>query len=101
MAVSVMTVTELQLGVLVAADPLVQTQRMATLQGLLGECEALPIDEAVAGIFAALVAQGRAANRKPKVIDALIAATAMAHRIPLYTQDNGFGSFEGLEVVLV
>jgi predicted nucleic acid-binding protein len=96
----VVTVAELRVGVLVASDPSVRAQRMRTLS----EVEALaplPVDDDVAREFAEIVAEARRQRRRPKILDALIAATARALDVPVYTQDADFDSIPGVEVVRV
>lgn len=99
-AVSVMTLAELRVGVLVADEGAIRAQRLRTLTRL----EALAtigVEDEVAREFAEIVAEQRALERKPRIIDTLIAATARAHRVPLYTQDAGFERIDRLEVVRV
>jgi hypothetical protein len=40
-------------------------------------------------------------GRKLATADALIAATAAAHRLPLITRDHDFADIDGLDVVIV
>jgi predicted nucleic acid-binding protein len=94
--VSVVTVAELRIGVLVAANPSVRAQRMRTLTAIEG-LDALPVDDAVAREFAEIVAEAR----RPKVLDSLIAATARALDVPVYTQDADFDEMPGVRVVRV
>lgn len=96
-----MTLAELHVGVLVADEPSVRAQRLRTLAEVEHTFEPLPVDGAVARSFAAIVATARRGRRRPKVVDALIAATAAAHDMPVYTQDEGFADIPGIEVVLV
>lgn len=94
------TVAELRIGVLVAAEPSVRAQRMRTLT----EVEALtslPVDDDVAREFAEIVAEARAQRQRPKILDSLIAATARALDVPVYTQDADFDEIPGVRVVKV
>jgi predicted nucleic acid-binding protein len=88
-AVSVMTIGELQLGVLNAAEDDVRARRADTL-ALARAADPIPISEAVMVSWARLVADCRAAgvHRAIKLIDALIAATAVEHGLPVVTQDG-------------
>jgi predicted nucleic acid-binding protein len=61
---------------------------------------ALPIDDAVASAFAELVATARRSGRRARVQDTWIAATARAHNVPVYAQDNDFDALD-VDVVLV
>jgi predicted nucleic acid-binding protein len=98
--VSVVTVAELRIGVLVATDPSVRAVRMRTLSEVEA-LAALPVDDAVARAFAEIVATAREQGRRPKALDALIAATARAHGVSVYTRDDDFDTMPGVEVVHV
>ncbi len=91
-AVSVVTIGELQLGVLVAQEASVRARRADTL-ALARAADPIPISEAVMGAWARLVTDCRHADihRTVKLTDALIAATAIEHGLPLVTQDDDFG----------
>lgn len=90
-AVSVVTIGELQLGVLGAGDDATRARRGETL-ALARAADPIPISEAVMGSWARLVADCRAAgvHRTVKLTDTLIAATALEHGLPLVTQDGHF-----------
>jgi len=100
-AISVVTLAELELGVHLAMTDSVRARRLATLQALQAAYAALPIDGVVASSFAELVATARRSGRRPKVQDTWIAATARAHSVPVYTQDDDFDGLSGVEVVRV
>jgi predicted nucleic acid-binding protein len=100
-AISVMTTAELHLGVLMADDPDVRAQRLRTLSSVQALFEPLPITPAVAQTFAELVAEARRQGRRPKIMDTWIAATAVAHNLPLYTQDDDFLAIPRVQVVRV
>jgi predicted nucleic acid-binding protein len=89
-AISVVTIAELHLGVLMADDPDVRAQRLRTLSAVETAFEPLPIDVDVARVFAEVVAGARRQGRRPKIMDTWIAATAIAHDLPVYTQDDDF-----------
>lgn len=95
--ISVVTVAELRIGVLVAADPAVRAQRMRTLSEV-ERLNAIPIDDDVAREFAEIVAETRRQRRRPKILDSLIAATARSLDVPVYTQDADFDDMPGLRV---
>jgi predicted nucleic acid-binding protein len=100
-AVSVVTVAELEIGVLAAADASVRARRLRTLRRA-EESKPLPIDRGVASRFAELVVAARAAGRGRLAIqDAWIAATALHHDAELWTQDDDFGGVAGLRVVRI
>lgn len=90
-AVSVVTVGELQLGVLAASDDEVVARRADTL-ALARSADPIPISEAVMTTWARIVIDCRAAGvqRTVKLTDALIAATAVEHGLPVVTQDDDF-----------
>jgi predicted nucleic acid-binding protein len=91
-AVSVVTIGELQLGVLSAGDDDTRARRAETLS-VARAADPIPISEAVMGSWARLVADCRAAgiHRTVKLTDALIAATAVEHGLPVVTQDDDYG----------
>jgi len=90
-AVSVVTIGELQLGVLGVADDDTRARRADTL-ALARSADPIPISEAVMGAWARLVADCRAAGiqRSVKLTDSLIAATAVEHGLSVVTQDGDF-----------
>jgi predicted nucleic acid-binding protein len=88
-AVSVITLGELELGVQAAGDPDVRARRADTL-ALARGADPLPVTETVMGCFARLVHDCREAGSRPKVLDALIAATAVDNGLPVVTQDADF-----------
>jgi predicted nucleic acid-binding protein len=98
--VSVITVAELRIGVLVTDDPSIRAQRMRTLSAVEA-LEPLPVDDDAARAFSEIVADSRRRGRRPRILDALIAATAASRGIPVYTQDADFEEMAGVEVVRV
>ncbi len=93
--VSVITVAELRLGVLMADEPSTRAQRMRTLSAV-ETLDALVVDDAAARAFSEIVADGRRTGRRPRVLDALIGATAVANGIPVYSQDADFEDMAGV-----
>ena len=87
-AISVITLAELHLGVLMADDPTIRAQRLRTLSAVRSLFDPVPIDPGIAEVFAELVAEARRSGRRPKIMDTWIAATAVALELPLYTQDE-------------
>jgi predicted nucleic acid-binding protein len=94
-AVSVVTLAELQVGVLAARDTETRARRLNTLDSL-GDCEVLPVDAAVARLWAQLRVQLREAGRRINVNDLWIAATAASLGLPVVTRDDDFAAVEGL-----
>lgn len=85
--VSAITLAELSVGPLVASSESERAARQAHLQQAESDFEVVPFDAASARAFGAVAAGLRASGRKPsaRAYDALIAATAIAHDLPLYT----------------
>jgi predicted nucleic acid-binding protein len=100
-ALSVVTLAELELGVLVAHDADARGQRLATLTRVREETAGLPADDRVASAYARLAAGEIAAGRRPRVHDTWIAATALVHGAEVWTQDTDFTSFGSVAVVRV
>ncbi len=98
--ISTVTLCGLHHGVLIADDRQ-RPGRLATLTMAERRFRPLPIDERVAPHYGRIVAAARRHGRgRPRTADALIAATAAAHTLPLYTRDRDFASFHGVQVVL-
>lgn len=98
------TLAELSVGPLVVDDPLERSRRQAVLQQAERDFDPLPFDAACARAFGSVAASLRARGRKVRAsgLDALIAATAVANGLPLYTCHPGdFEAIVGLEVVAV
>lgn len=100
-AVSVVTLAELEVGVLVARDADVRATRMQTLLMVRERAAGLPVDQRVASAYARLAAAALSDGRRPRVQDTWIAATAAVHGGEVWTQDRDFTEFEGIEVVRV
>ena len=100
-SVSVVTLAELELGVLMARDADTRSLRLATLTRVREQTAGLPADDRVASAYARLAATELSAGRKPRVHDTWIAATALVHGAEVWTQDAGFTSFAAVDVVRV
>ena len=98
--ISAITLGELRLGVLRAANPDAASRRLSTYQ-LAQRFEALPVDEPVSDAWALLVSRLRAAGRKVPINGSWIAATAIAHGIPVVTQDTDYDAMPGVEVIKI
>lgn len=99
LAISAITLAELQFGVLVARAPEVRAERLRRLSVLHRHFDALPVDESVAISYGRLAAAVVDAGRQPRrrTMDLLIAATAHAHGARLYTRNaDDFTGLEGL-----
>jgi predicted nucleic acid-binding protein len=102
-AVSVVTLAELQAGVLAAADVDVRARRLATLDAL-SDIELIDIDESAARAWARMRVHLAESGRRVNVNDLWIAAVAASRGLPVVTQDDDFGpvvGVMGLEVIRV
>ena len=98
--VSVVTLAELTLGVLMANDD-DRPARVATLSAVESTWDPLPVDAEVARQFARIAAALRADRRRIPILDLLVAATANAEQIPVVTQDLDYDAIPGVEVIRV
>jgi predicted nucleic acid-binding protein len=87
--ISVATLTELIVGARRAAEGPLRTVRESTL-ARARSFVALPYDEPVAERLGDLLAIVRTAGRRAGAMDAIIAATALAHDLEVWTQDDDF-----------
>lgn len=102
--ITTITLAELSVGPLVAAEPAERDRRQRVLQQAEADFEALPFDAAAARAFGAVAAGLRRAGRKPaaRTYDAMIAAVAVSQGLPLYTANPAdFQDIAGLGVVPV
>jgi len=102
--ITAVTLAELSVGPLVATDERERSARQACLQQAEADFDPLPFDAAAARAFGQVAASLRRAGRKPagRAYDAMIAATALAHDLPVYTCNVAdFAGIEGLDVVAV
>ncbi|MDQ2942302.1 MAG: PIN domain-containing protein [Candidatus Dormibacteraeota bacterium] len=99
--VSVVTLAELELGVLIAGDANARATRLATLTRVREQTAGLPADERVASAYARLAASALQEGRKPRVHDTWIAATALVHQAQVWTQDDDFTKFAGLDIIRI
>lgn len=98
------TLAELSVGPLVASDARERAVRQAHLQQAEANFDPLPFDAAAARSFGQVAASLRRAGRKPaaRAYDAMIAAIALAHGLPVHTcNPDDFAGIEGLTVVAV
>lgn len=98
--ISVVTLAELTLGVLMAGDR-DRATRVATLTAVESTWDPLPIDAEVGRTFAGIAADLRSRQRKVPILDALVAATAIVEQIPIVTQDRDYDAIPGLDVIRV
>lgn len=97
------TLAELSVGPLIASDAHLRAERQIHVQEAESSYgDPLPFDAAAARAFGQVAAELRADGRKSKAraFDALIAATARANGLPIYTfNPDDFSGISGLEVV--
>ena len=99
-AISVITLAELQVGVLAARDTDTRSRRMATLNSV-ADVEVLPVNEAVALEWARLRVRLAESGRRLNVNDLWIAATAAANGLPVVTQDADYEPLQTLGDVAI
>jgi predicted nucleic acid-binding protein len=89
-AISTLSLAELAAGPYAVRTTAEQARRQQRIQWAEASFEALPFDETCAraygSVYAAVVVAGRK-PRGPRMLDLLIAATSIAHEIPLYTRN--------------
>jgi predicted nucleic acid-binding protein len=100
-AVSVVTLAELETGVLTAKDDDSRATRMQTLLSVRERAAGIPADQRVASAYARLASAALKNGKKPRVQDTWIAATAVIHGAEVWTQDDDFTEFATVDVVRV
>ncbi|MGI9121177.1 MAG: type II toxin-antitoxin system VapC family toxin [Acidimicrobiales bacterium] len=102
--VTAVTLAELSVGPLVAADEVERAARQVRLQETEAAFEPLPFDAAAARAYGRVAASLRRSGRKSsaRAFDALIAATVMANDLDLYTcNPKDFEGIDGLNVIAI
>jgi predicted nucleic acid-binding protein len=102
--ITAITLAELTVGPLVATTDQERAARQAHLQQAESDFDALPFDASAARAFGRVAASLRQSGRTTtaRSYDAMIAATALAHALPVYTCNPGdFAGIDGLDVVAV
>jgi len=100
-AIAAVTVAELAAGPHATHDPTERARRQDRLQRAEATFDAIPFDAAAARAYGRLYAEVAAAGRKARgkrALDLLIAATALAADIPLYTRNPA--DFDGLGALI-
>jgi len=89
-AISVATLAELHYGVLAAKTEEARLDRLRRLGAIEALFEPIAIDAQVGRAFATVAWTVKAAGGQPRarVMDLWIAATALAHKLPLYTRNS-------------
>lgn len=95
-AITAVTLAELSVGPQVAKSSAERAARGADLQQAEADFEPIPFDASAARAFGGVAAALRESGRKPaaRAYDALIAATALAHGLPVFTCNPG--DFDGI-----
>lgn len=99
--ISAITLAELSAGALVATNTRERAARQAHLQQAEADFDPVPFDAGCARAFGRVATSLRRSGRKPqaRAYDALIAATAIANGLPVYTRNpNDFTGIDGLTV---
>lgn len=99
--ISAVTLAELSVGPLLAADDAERARRLAQAQQAEADFDPLSFDPAAARAFGIVASSCRRSGRKraARSFEALIAATAIANGPPLYTANPS--DFEGIESLAV
>lgn len=97
LAISMVTLAELPYGVLAAKESSTRSERLRRLSILQREFDAVPIDDAVSDSYGLVAAAVVEVGRQPRArtMDLLIAATAHAFAVRLYTRNAG--DFTGID----
>lgn len=93
-AITVITLAELNLGVLAAANADIRAQRLATLDAI-ADITALPVDEQAARMWARLRIHLAETGRRVRINDLWIAAIAASRGLPVITQDDDLDALNG------
>jgi predicted nucleic acid-binding protein len=105
MAISTITMAELTAGPHASDDPLERARRQRRLQTVEATFDPVPFDAHAARAYGQIYAATLSAGRKPRgrrAVDLLIAATALATGLPLYTRNaDDFAALDDVEVVAV
>jgi predicted nucleic acid-binding protein len=99
--ISAITLAELSVGPHVAHDDAERSARLQHLQQAEADFDVVPFDGECGRAFGGVAAALRASGRKPaaRAYDALIAASAIAHAIPLHTcNPDDFSGIPRLEL---
>lgn len=99
-AIAAVTLAELAAGPHATGDAGERARRQDRLQWAAATWEPLPLDAGAARAYGRVFAATRAAGRssRTRLADLLIAATAAAHGLPLYTRNPG--DFIGLDEII-
>lgn len=100
-AIAAVTLAELAAGPHATSDPTERARRQERLQRAEATFDAIPFDAAAARAYGRVYAEAASSGRKARgrrALDLLIAATALAAQLPLYTRNPS--DFDGLGVLI-
>lgn len=93
-ATTVITLAELNAGILAAGSAELRARRLATLDAV-ADIVALPVDEDAARVWARLRVHLAETGRRMGINDLWIAAIAVSRGLPVITQDDDFAALDG------
>jgi len=93
-ATTVITLAELNAGILAAGSAEIRARRLATLDAV-ADIAALPADEDAVRVWARLRVYLAESGRRMGINDLWIAAIAVSRGLPVITQDDDFAALEG------
>jgi hypothetical protein len=102
--ITAVTLAELSVGPLAAKGENERVARQARLQQAEADFEPIPFDASAARAFGHVAASLRRSGRKAtaRTYDAMIAATAVANDLPIYTCNPAdFSGIDGLDVAAI
>jgi len=100
-AIAAVTLAELAAGPHATTDPTERARRQERLQRVEATFDAIPFDDAAARAYGRVYAEAASSGRKARgkrALDLLIAATALAAQLPLYTCNPS--DFDGLGALI-
>jgi predicted nucleic acid-binding protein len=100
-AIAAVTLAELAAGPHATSDSIERARRQERLQRAEATFDAIPFDAAAARAYGLVYAEAASSGRKARgkrALDLLIAATALAAQLPLYTRNPA--DFDGLGALI-
>ncbi|BBY09174.1 type II toxin-antitoxin system VapC family toxin [Mycobacterium noviomagense] len=94
-ATTVITIAELNAGVLAATTSGIRAQRLRTLESV-ADMEALPVDDEAARMWARLRIHLAESLQRVRINDLWIAAIAASRALPVITQDHDLDPLDGV-----
>jgi predicted nucleic acid-binding protein len=94
-ATTVITLAELNAGVLAARTAQIRARRLRTLDAV-ADMTVLPVDEEAAQLWALVRVHLAETGRRVRINDLWIAAIAASRHLPVVTQDEDFDALDGV-----